>query len=103
MQGSITFEELKAMEGAFLADRSNRIAMNAVVNNGLLISAKNAEAYRTTTHNYSVNITICTGSSGSGGCDKAHAVGVRATTYIHIDMVALADYQTMWEVKGIAA
>ena len=56
MQGSITFDELKAMENDFLTDRSNRIAMNAVVNNGLLISAKNAEVYRTTTHNFSVNI-----------------------------------------------
>ena len=53
--------------------------------------------------NYHVNITISTGGTGSGGCDKAHAVGSRTTTYIHIDMVAAANYQTIWEVKGIAA
>ena len=70
MQGSITFDELKAMENDFLADRSNRIAMNAVVNNGLLISAKNAEVYRTTTHNYSVNIKQgeITNQKASGRC-----------------------------------
>lgn len=53
--------------------------------------------------NYHVNITIETGGTGGGGCDKAHAVGVRSTTYIHIDMVASANYQTLWEVKGMAA
>lgn len=70
MQGSITFDELKAMENDFLADRSNRIAMNAVVNNGLLISAKNAEVYRTTTHNFSVNIKQgeITNQKASGRC-----------------------------------
>lgn len=48
MKDSITMEALQQMEAEFQADRSNRIAMDAVMNNGLLISAKNAEAYRTT-------------------------------------------------------
>lgn len=70
MKDSITMEALQQMEAEFLADRSNRIAMDAVMNNGLLISAKNAEAYRTTTHNFSVNLKQgeITNQKASGRC-----------------------------------
>lgn len=70
MKDSITMEALQQMEAEFQADRSNRIAMDAVMNNGLLISAKNAEAYRTTTHNFSVNLKQgeITNQKASGRC-----------------------------------
>ena len=49
---------------------------------------------------YHVDITIETNSNGSGGCDKAHASGTRTTTTLHIDMVASAQYQTLWKIIG---
>lgn len=50
--------------------------------------------------NYHVDITIETNGNGSGGCDKAHASGTRTTTTLHIDMVASAQYQTLWKIIG---
>ncbi|MBR4888963.1 MAG: C1 family peptidase [Clostridia bacterium] len=70
MQASVTFEDLRTFEEKFTADRANRIAMDAVVNNGVLKSAKNAEAFRTTTHNYSITIQQgdITNQKASGRC-----------------------------------
>ena len=70
MQGSITQQQLHAIEQDFTAERSNRIAMDAVMNNGLLSSAKNAQAFRNTTHNFSVSLKQgeITNQKASGRC-----------------------------------
>lgn len=70
MNGLVTKEALGEMEKDFLQDRVSRIAMNAVTNNGLLASAKNAEAFRTTTHNFSVSLKQgeITNQKQSGRC-----------------------------------
>ena len=56
MDISVTKEELAALEAKFLGDRANRIAMDAVMNNGVNKAAKNAEADRSTTHNFSISL-----------------------------------------------
>lgn len=70
MSVSVTQEDLGAFEKRFLADRANRIAMDAVVNNGVLKSAKNAEAFRTTTHQFSISLKQgeITNQKQSGRC-----------------------------------
>lgn len=66
----VTQEDLSAFEARFMADRANRVAMDAVVNNGVLKSAKNAEVFRTTTHQFSVSIKQgeITNQKQSGRC-----------------------------------
>ena len=70
MQISITQEELQRLEADFLADRANLIAMDAVMQNGLLSSAKNAEAQRSTVHEFSVSLKQgeITNQKQSGRC-----------------------------------
>ena len=70
MSVSVTQEDLGTFEKRFLADRANRVAMDAVVNNGVLKSAKNAEAFRTTTHQFSVSLKQgeITNQKQSGRC-----------------------------------
>ena len=70
MNASVTYDDLRTFEEKFMADRANRIAMDAVVNNGVLKSAKNADAFRTTTHNYSITIQQgdITNQKASGRC-----------------------------------
>ena len=70
MSVSVTQEDLGTFEKRFLADRANRVAMDAVVNNGVLKSAKNAEAFRTTTHQFSISLKQgeITNQKQSGRC-----------------------------------
>ena len=70
MQASVTQEDLRVFEEKFLSDRANRIAMDTVVNNGVLKSAKNGEAFRTTTHNFSLSLQQgdITNQKQSGRC-----------------------------------
>ena len=70
MSVSVTQEDLGTFEKCFLADRANRVAMDAVVNNGVLKSAKNAEAFRTTTHQFSISLKQgeITNQKQSGRC-----------------------------------
>lgn len=70
MQQEITQEQLLELENEFLSQRSNRIAMDAVVNNGVLSTAKNPEVLRTTTHEFSIRLEQgeITAQKSSGRC-----------------------------------
>lgn len=70
MQQNITKEKLQELETEFLAQRTNRVAMNAVMNNGVKVSAKNAEVMRTTTHEFSIRLEQgeITNQKASGRC-----------------------------------
>lgn len=70
MEQMITKEKLEEMEKSFLAKKSNRIAMNAVMNNGVMVSARNAETLRSTTHEFSVRLEQgeITNQKSSGRC-----------------------------------
>lgn len=70
MQEFLKTEDLAAFEAAFKSERANQVAMNAVMNNGLLKSAKNGEAVRAVTHNFSVSLKNgkITSQKSSGRC-----------------------------------
>lgn len=67
---SITAGELARYEEAFDADRTNAVAMNAVVNNGLLNSAKNYDLARRSNHTFSLSLKQgeVTNQKHSGRC-----------------------------------
>lgn len=56
MSKNITKETLAQFQEKCRADKACRIAMNAVMENGLRSSAKNGEVQRTTRHSFSVNL-----------------------------------------------
>lgn len=70
METVVTKEKLQEFEDHFDADRSNQVAMNAVIHNGLLKSAQNYEAERETTHEYSLTLPQgeITNQKKSGRC-----------------------------------
>lgn len=70
MNTAISLETLNGFEKEFMSERANRIAMNAVTNNGVLKSAQNEEAVRSTTHNYSISLKQgeITSQKHSGRC-----------------------------------
>lgn len=70
MQQIITQELLQNLESGFLSQRANRIAMDAVMNNGVLNTAKNTEVLRTTTHEFSIRLEQgeITAQKKSGRC-----------------------------------
>ena len=70
MNGLVTREILDELEKSFLKERANRIAMDSVMNNGLLASAKNAEVLRSTTHHFSISLKQgeITNQKQSGRC-----------------------------------
>lgn len=78
METVVTKEKLQEFEAHFDADRTNLVAMNAVVHNGLLKSAQNYESERVTTHEYSVNLTQgeITNQKKSGRCWMFAALNV---------------------------
>ena len=70
MSEKITKTWLKKQEKAFLADRANRVAMDAVTSVGVNESAKRPEAFRTDLHAYSVSLPQkgITNQKRSGRC-----------------------------------
>lgn len=70
MQQKITMELLQKLENDFSSQRTNRIAMNAVVNNGIKVTAQNAECLRTTVHEFSIRLNQgeITAQKKSGRC-----------------------------------
>ena len=54
MSQKITKEQLEAFDASFAAQRANRMAMNAVTNNGLLASAIQRGAVENDVHEYSI-------------------------------------------------
>ena len=54
MSQKITKEQLEAFDASFAAQRANRVAMNAVTNNGLLASAIQRGAVENDVHEYSI-------------------------------------------------
>lgn len=66
----ITYEELEQFEVDFDNDKTNKVAMNSVVNNGINKSAINYEEIRNTRHDYSVKIETgdITNQKQSGRC-----------------------------------
>ena len=56
MSEKITKTWLKKQEKTFLADRANRVAMDAVTAVGVNESAKRPDAFRTDLHAYSVSL-----------------------------------------------
>lgn len=69
---SITLASLEQFEARFDAQRANRVAMNAVTENGLTKSAKRREAAQRDAHTFSVSLnqgTSPTRSRAAGaGC-----------------------------------
>ena len=51
---NISLEQLEAFDASFAAQRANRVAMNAVTNNGLLASAIQRGAVENDVHEYSI-------------------------------------------------
>ena len=70
MSEKITKTWLKKQEKAFMADRANRVAMDAVTSVGVMESAKRPDAFRTDLHAYSVSLpqTGITNQKHSGRC-----------------------------------
>ena len=56
MSQEITKEQIAAFDADFGAQRANRVAMNAVTNNGLLASAIRREAVEQDVHEYSISL-----------------------------------------------
>ena len=70
MSQEITKEQIAAFDADFSAQRANRVAMNAVTNNGLLASAIRREAVEQDVHEYSISLVqgeICN-QKQSGRC-----------------------------------
>lgn len=70
MSQEITKEQIAAFDTDFSAQRANRVAMNAVTNNGLLASAIRREAVEQDVHEYSISLEqgeICN-QKQSGRC-----------------------------------
>lgn len=81
----ITSDLLNAMEERFDANRTNAVAMNTVVRNGVLKSAENYQAQRQTLHSYSVNLEqgSITSQKQSGRCWMFAALNVMRFDIIH--------------------
>ena len=70
MSQEITKEQIAAFDADFSTQRANRVAMNAVTNNGLLASAIRREAVEQDVHEYSISLEqgkICN-QKQSGRC-----------------------------------
>lgn len=70
MSQEITKEQIAAFDADFSVQRANRVAMNAVTNNGLLASAIRREAVEQDVHEYSISLEqgeICN-QKQSGRC-----------------------------------
>lgn len=78
LNDSITPEKLAQFESGFDADRANAVAMCAVVNNGLLKTAKNPAAVQQDTHTFSISLKQgdITNQKQSGRCWMFAALNV---------------------------
>lgn len=78
MNESITWEALKAFDGAFDAKHEHRVAMNAVVQNGINSSAHDYRAVRESRHQFSHSIYAgkITNQKKSGRCWMFSALNV---------------------------
>ena len=70
MNQSITLGDLGVFEEKFAADRGNRIAMDGVMNNGVLKTATNGDAFRGAVHEFSLSLKQgeITNQKQSGRC-----------------------------------
>ena len=69
-KSTVTMQDLEKYEAAFDKSRTNAVAMNAVVNNGLYVTAKNYELARRNNHTFSLSLEQgeVTNQKGSGRC-----------------------------------
>ena len=69
-KSTVTMQDLEKYEAAFDGSRTNAVAMNAVVNNGLYVTAKNYELARRNDHTFSLSLEQgeVTNQKGSGRC-----------------------------------
>lgn len=81
----LTKDFFNTLEKNFDADRINTVAMNAVVQNGVLKSSENYQARRQTLHSYSVNLEqgSITNQKQSGRCWMFAALNVMRFDVIH--------------------
>lgn len=80
----ITLSDLERFEAKFDAGLANTVAMTAVVNNGLLKSAKNPAAVQRDTHNFSISLKQgdITNQKHSGRCWMFAALNVMRSKMI---------------------
>ena len=85
MGKGVSLEEIQAFDKAFEADRANRVAMDAVVNNGLLKTAKNRAAVSRDVHEYSIHFEQgdITSQKSSGRCWMFAALNTFRFKMIH--------------------
>lgn len=81
----ITYEALESFETAFDADRANKIAMNAVINNGIHNAARNSTALQDNPYVFSVNLKQgeITNQKESGRCWMFAALNVMRFKAMH--------------------
>ena len=85
MGKGVSLDQIKAFDEAFEADRANRVAMDAVVNNGLLKTAKNRAAVSADVHEYSIHFEQgdITSQKSSGRCWMFAALNTFRFKMIH--------------------
>ena len=85
MGKGVTLDQIRSFDEAFEADRANRVAMDAVVNNGLLKTAKNRAAVSADVHEYSITLEQgdITYQKSSGRCWMFAALNTFRFKMIH--------------------
>ena len=85
MGKDVSWEEIQAFDKAFSDDRANLVAMDAVVNNGLLKSAKSRAAVSADCHDYSISLEQgeITSQKSSGRCWMFAALNTFRFKVIH--------------------
>ena len=80
-----SLEQIQAFDQAFSADRANLVAMDAVVNNGMLKTAKNRTAVSEDVHEYSIHLEQgdITAQKSSGRCWMFAALNTFRFKVIH--------------------
>ena len=85
MGKGVSLEQIQAFDQAFSADRANLVAMDAVVNNGMLKTAKNRAAVSEDVHEYSIHLEQgdITAQKSSGRCWMFAALNTFRFKVIH--------------------
>ena len=85
MGKEITLENIESFSKAFVSDRANFVAMDAVVNNGLMKTAKSRAAESADVHEYSVHLEQgeITAQKSSGRCWMFAALNTFRFKIIH--------------------
>ena len=85
MGKDVSLEQIRAFDEEFSADRANLIAMDAVVNNGMLATAKNRAAVSEDVHEYSIHLEQgeITAQKHSGRCWMFAALNTFRFKVIH--------------------